>query len=150
MHHTKTLDMLDAAEHGDSKRIAMLLDETPELANASGEYDKTPLHWAAEKNFGRIAALLLDAGADVEHVTTWGSSALEWAGIMGSTTVADQLLEHGASGLNLAIAAGLGRLQDVQNFCEPKRIRRRSGHSKTAERHQRHQRLATRQCSHDR
>jgi len=115
---TKTLEMLDAAEHGDTKRLAELLDGSPDLANTSGEYNKTPLHWAAEKNLPEIARMLIAAGADIEQVTTWGSTPLEWAAVMGSAAVADILLEHGASGMNLVIAAGLGRLSDVHRFCE--------------------------------
>lgn len=118
MEETKTLDMLDAAEHGDTTRLSALLEESPELVNTSGEYNKTPLHWAAEKNFRDVADLLIQAGADVNARTIWGSTPLEWAGIMGSTAVADLLLEHGASGLSLSIAAGLGRLEEVRSLCE--------------------------------
>jgi len=110
VHESKTLDILDAAKHGDAKRIASLLAESPGLVNASGEYQKTPLHWAAEKGHANVAALLLDAGADVELLTSWGSTALEGAAIMGSVAVADMLLAHGATGLNVVTAAGLGKL----------------------------------------
>ncbi len=118
MHESKTLDILDAAKHGDTKRVAALLADSPDLVDASGEYDKTPLHWTAERDHAEVARLLLDAGADVERLTTWGSSALEWAAIMGSVAVAEILLSHGATGLNLVTAAGLGRLDEVRTFCD--------------------------------
>lgn len=110
--------MLDAAENGDIRKVHALLAEDPRLANAVGEYHKTPLHWAAEKNHGEVARLLLDAGADLNRLTTWGASPLEWAAYMGSDAVADQLLARGATGMNLVLAAGLGRLDEVTRYCE--------------------------------
>lgn len=115
---TPTLQMLEAASSGDAKTARALLESDASLANASGEYDKTPLHWAAERDDVELAALLLDAGADMNHVTTWGASALEWAGYLGSHRVAVLLLERGATGLNLVLAAGVGRLDDVRSLCE--------------------------------
>ena len=110
--------MLEAASSGDVKTAQALLESDASLANASGEYHKTPLHWAAERDDLEMAALLLDAGADIDSVTSWGASPLEWAGYLGSTRVADLLLQRGASGLNLVLAAGLGRLDDVRALCE--------------------------------
>jgi ankyrin repeat protein len=118
VHETKTLEMLDAAENGDIEKIHSLLAEDPRLANAVGEYHKTPLHWAAEKNHGEVARVLIDAGADLNRVTTWGASPLEWAAYMGSEEVADQLLARGATGMNLVLAAGLGRLDEVMDYCD--------------------------------
>lgn len=115
---TPTLQMLEAASSGDVKTAKALLESDASLANAAGEYHKTPLHWAAERDDFEMAALLLDAGADIDRVTSWGASPLEWAGYLGSTRVADLLLQRGASGLNLVLAAGLGRLDDVRALCE--------------------------------
>ncbi len=115
---TPTLQMLDAASSGDVKTVRALLESDASLANASGEYRRTPLHWAAERDDVAMAALLLDAGADLSRVTSWGASPLEWAGYSGSRRVVELLLERGASGLNLVLAAGVGRLDEVRSLCE--------------------------------
>ncbi len=104
---TPTLQILEAAESGDIQLIATLLGRDPDLANASGAYAKTPLHWAAENDHADAARLLLDGGADLARVTTWGATPLEWAGYLGSRAVAELLIERGAKGMNLVLAAGL-------------------------------------------
>jgi len=43
-------DIIDASKRGDAAAVTRLLAENTALANAKGEYDKTPLHWAAETN----------------------------------------------------------------------------------------------------
>lgn len=115
---TETLQLLEAAEAGDLKKVSDMLDHDPALVNASGEYGKTALHWAAEKNHADVAERLLEAGADIDRVTTWGSTPLEWAGYLGSRDVADLLIARGAKGMNLVVAAGLGMLSTVKGYCE--------------------------------
>jgi ankyrin repeat protein len=115
---TPLLQLLEAAAEGDVQTVARLLEADPALANASGEYGKTPLHWAAERNDAALAEVLLNAGAEVSRVTSWGASPLEWAGYLGNREVADLLLTHGAAGMNLVLAAGLGLLDDVKAYCE--------------------------------
>lgn len=78
------------------------------------EYGKTGLHFAAETDQVEIARELLDAGADIEALTSWGATPLDWAAVMGSTTVGDLLVESGASGFTLIVAAGLGKLEHVK------------------------------------
>jgi len=75
----------------------------------------TPLHAAAERGRAEIAALLLEAGAELEAETTWGMTPLEWAANMGRREVAEVLLAHGAR-LNLWSSAGLGMLEAVKSF----------------------------------
>lgn len=113
-----TLDMLDAAESGDAARVRLLLEQDPTLVNASAEYQKTALHWAAEKDFVAVAEVLLEAGADVTMRTSWGATALEWAGYLGSVGVAELLMARNAPGMNLVVAAGLGKLDLVRELCE--------------------------------
>ena len=78
------------------------------------DFHKTGLHLAAESDDVEAARLLLDAGADIEAVTSWGASPLDWAAVMGSTEVGDLLLARGASGFTLIVAAGLGKLEHVK------------------------------------
>ena len=86
---TPTLRILDAAESGDVQLLESLIEQDRDLVNASGEYSKTPLHWAAENDHVEAATLLLDNGADLTAETTWGATPLEWAGYLGSGAVAE-------------------------------------------------------------
>jgi ankyrin repeat protein len=107
---------IEAVQRGDALEVARMLSGEPQLARASGDYAKTALHWAAEKDHVEIARLLLDAGADIESTTAWGAAPLEWAAVMGSTRVADLLLSRGAAGLTLVTAAALGKLDAVRTI----------------------------------
>lgn len=109
-------DFLDAVKHGEVHVVAELLRARPELVSAADEYDKTGLHWAAETDQAETVPLLLDAGADIEALTSWGATPLDWAAAMGSVRVGDLLLARGASGLTLIVAAGLGKLDTVKSI----------------------------------
>lgn len=110
-------EILKAAEHGDVEKVRQLIAASPSLASVKGSYDKTPLHWAAEKNYRALAEVLVAVGADIAAETTWGMTPLQWAANMGSRGVADVLLAHGAgTQLNMWAAAGLGMLEIVQSF----------------------------------
>jgi RNA polymerase sigma factor (sigma-70 family) len=111
-------DIIEASKRGDVAAVAKLLAGNTALANAKGEHDKTPLHWAAETNQREIVELLVAAGADIELQTSWGATALEWAATLGSKDVGRALLERGARGLNLWTAAGLGLLEVVASYFE--------------------------------
>jgi uncharacterized protein len=107
-------EFLEAVKQGDTSAVVDLLRSRRELARFAGEHDKTGLHWAAETDQAEVAQVLLDAGADIEAKTSWGASPLDWAATMGSGRVADLLLSRGARGLTLVVAAGLGRLEEVE------------------------------------
>ncbi len=79
---------------------------------------KTPLHWAAERDDPDTAQSLLNAGADLEARTSWGATPLDWAATMGSTKVADLLLAHGAQGMDLVMAASLGKMDLVRELLD--------------------------------
>jgi ankyrin repeat protein len=113
---TQQQGFLNAVKQGDGPRVAELLRQEPELITAADEYDKTALHWAAEKDHAEIARMLLDAGADVEAKTNWGDTPLKWAATLGSANVAELLLGRGASGFTLIVAAALGKLNDVKRM----------------------------------
>ncbi|HET8887265.1 MAG TPA: ankyrin repeat domain-containing protein [Candidatus Angelobacter sp.] len=110
-------EMLQAAQRGDVARVRQLLATDTTLVNAKGAHNKTPLHWAAEKNNSELAELLVSSGADINAEVTWGMTPLQWAANMGSRDVAQVLLAHGAAPqLNMWCAAGLGMLDAVQSF----------------------------------
>jgi ankyrin repeat protein len=125
--------ILLASRHGNVEKVEELLAADPALVNAKGDYDKTPLHWAAEKNYLQLAEVLVRAGADINAETTWGSTPLQWAANMGSRGVADFLLEHGAGPqLNMWAAAGLGMLDVVQSFWDsPTTLKPNAGQTRT-------------------
>jgi ankyrin repeat protein len=129
----KKEQILIAAQQGNVASVQELLAADPVLINAKGEYDKTPLHWAAEKNNRRLADVLIAAGADINAETKWGSTPLQWAANMGSRDVADLLLAHGAQPqLNMWAAAGLGMLEVVQSFWDsPGALKPNAGQTRT-------------------
>ncbi len=110
--------IIDAVKAGDLERVRSLVATDRQLAAVRGDHDKTPLHWAAEKDRPEMVDLLLAGGADLEARTSWGATAFDWAASMGSARAAERLLAAGASGLNLVSAAGLGRLEEVRRIVE--------------------------------
>jgi uncharacterized protein len=88
------------------------------MVQEKDEYGKTALHFAAETDQVEAAQLLIDSGADIEALTSWGATPLDWAAVMGSTRVGDLLLARGATGLTLIVAGGLGKLETVKSIIE--------------------------------
>jgi ankyrin repeat protein len=109
--------ILAAARAGDAAAVERLLARDPALVGAVDAHRKTPLHLAAEHDHAEVAELLIEAGADLEAWTTWGTTPLEWAGVLGSRRTGDALVRHGAR-LTLGAAAGLGRLDAVRAMSE--------------------------------
>ena len=68
-------EMLQAAQRGDVVKVRQLLASDTTLANAKGAHNKTPLHWAAEKNYPELAELLVTAGADINAEVSWGMTS---------------------------------------------------------------------------
>jgi ankyrin repeat protein len=126
-------EMLQAAQRGDVAKVRQLLASDTTLVNAKGVHNKTPLHWAAEKNYPELAELLVTAGADINAEVSWGMTPLQWAANMGSRDVADILLAHGAAPqLNMWAASGLGMLDVVQSFWDsPNTLKPGAGQMRT-------------------
>jgi len=126
-------EMLQAAQRGDVAKVRQLLASDTTLVNAKGAHNKTPLHWAAEKNYRELAELLLTAGADINAEVSWGMTPLQWAANMGSRHVAEILLVHGAAPqLNMWCAAGLGMLDVVKSFWDsPNTLKPGAGQTRT-------------------
>lgn len=112
-------DFLEAVKRGQTNEVADLLRVQPELVRFADEYGKTGLHWAAETDQAETARLLLDAGADIEALTSWAATPLDWAAAMGSTKVGDLLIARGATGFTLIVAAGLGKFEHVKAIVAP-------------------------------
>lgn len=111
-------EFIEAAKQGDATKIGSMLKDDPELVRAAGDHLKTALHWAAEMNQAEVAAVLVEAGADIEARTSWGAAPFDWAATMGSSRVADLLVARGATGLTLITAASLGKLSAVRQIIE--------------------------------
>jgi ankyrin repeat protein len=128
-------EIFKAAERGDAAKVRQLLASDTTLANAKGAYNKTPLHWAAEKNHAEVAQLLISAGADINAEVSWGMTPLAWAANMGSRDVAEVLLANGAGPqLNMWCAAGLGMLDVVQSFWDgPDKLKPGAGQTRSRE-----------------
>ena len=109
-------EFLEAVKREDTRNVADLLRSRPELVRSTDEYLKTGLHLAAETDQVETARLFIDSGADIEALTSWGATPLDWAAVMGSTRVGDLLLASGAGGLTLIVAAGLGKFETVKSI----------------------------------
>lgn len=112
------VEIIQAVKDGTAPAVERLLSKDPGLTRATDEHLKTPLHWAAERDHDAVAAMLLDAGADLEAQTSWGATPLDWAATLGSTKVAELLIARGATGMNLVSAARLGKLDLVRTLLD--------------------------------
>jgi uncharacterized protein len=86
----------DVAKRGDRDSVRSLLREGADV-NASHGDGMSALHWAAEAGDAEMAAMLVEAGANVKSVTRIGHyTSLHLAARGGSAAVAGILLEAGA------------------------------------------------------
>jgi ankyrin repeat protein len=102
-------ELINATKKGDAARVAELLQSDPSLAQTRDEEGSTPLHHAAWKGHAEVAALLLDAGADVNaqnENTHYGGTPLHAAAHGNQRTVAEVLIARGA---DLNARSGNGR-----------------------------------------
>jgi len=77
----------EAIQQGNEGQVAELLDHSPDLVWAADPRKRTALHVAAEHDRDRIAALLIDAGADPAAVSADGLTPLQCAQKAGSAKV---------------------------------------------------------------
>jgi ABC-type Mn2+/Zn2+ transport system permease subunit len=101
-----TAALLLAMNRGETAKVRTLLNSDATLAKAQGAHGTTPLHWLANMASvepdaaGDIAALLIDAGADVDARTEEGETPLitaAWASSnKGALAVATALIAHHA------------------------------------------------------
>jgi ankyrin repeat protein len=108
-----------AAATCDERLVALLLERgaDPASANAHGW---TPLHQAAYSGLPLLARMLLDAGAPVDVSARGdGGTPLVIALFWGNRDVAELLAERGIFPRNLRTAAGLGRLELIDELVAP-------------------------------
>jgi ankyrin repeat protein len=87
MSQAPATSLFEAIQHGDEARVVQSLTDSPDLVWAADRHLKTALHVAAEHDQDRLAALLVDAGADLEAKTSGGMTPLQLAAAKGSTKV---------------------------------------------------------------
>jgi ankyrin repeat protein len=104
---------------GDERLVSLLLERgaDPSRGNAHGW---TPLHQAAYGNHLRLARILLDAGAPADVSARGdGGTPLVVALFWGHREAAELLAEQGLAPGNLRVAAGLGRLELIEELVRP-------------------------------
>ncbi len=92
--------------------VAALLIDAGALIDDRGPdgHDETPLHWTASSDDVDVACVLVDRGANIELPDGSIGTPLANAVGYGCWNVARLLVERGARGEDLWIAAGLGLL----------------------------------------
>ena len=94
LHTKKTI--FDAIEAGNVKLLDEVIRTNPDLANAKGQFDFTPLHIAAEHRLKDITALLLQNGANPNARNDEGATPLHFAVSGGDAQIVSLLLAKGA------------------------------------------------------
>ena len=87
---------LDAWDLGWKERAVLRLQEEPgEVNRQYGEWDKTLLHFAAERNDEELTRAVLAAGPDLRlRDKAYQSTSLEWARHFGYTRIAELIEAH--------------------------------------------------------
>lgn len=90
----------EVAACGDINTVRLLLNDSAADPNYRDRDGWSPIHWAAEESQHRaLVALLLDRGANVNAVSSYGTSPLHCAANGGIVSIVRMLLENGADPL---------------------------------------------------
>jgi len=108
-----------AAATRDERLVAVLLRRGPDVAGAN-VHGWTALHQAAYGDLPAMARMLLDARAPVDVAARGdGGTPLVVALFWGNRTTAELLAGHGVHPGNLRTAAGLGRIELIEELVGP-------------------------------
>jgi ankyrin repeat protein len=92
-------EIIKAAKKGATELVKTLLALDGSLVNARDSDGSTPLHCATWKGHQEVAAVLIDAGADVNAHNQndhWGTTPLHAAAHANQTAIAQMLIDYGA------------------------------------------------------
>jgi ankyrin repeat protein len=99
--HGAAYRALEAAAVGDEEGLKRILAADSKAAHETDGYGRNALHWAARNGYAECAAIILDAGVDVNIKSTWlNRTPLHYVaeGVSpGHIQTARLLLERGAS-----------------------------------------------------
>jgi ankyrin repeat protein len=100
----------------DERLVRLLLDRGADVGRGNA-HGWTPLHQAAYSDLPVLARMLLDAGAPVDVSARGdGGTPLVVALFWGNRTTAELLAGHGLQPHNLRVAAGLGRVDVIEEL----------------------------------
>jgi len=91
-----TVNSIPDFEGAEIVSIQQMIQNSPDLINAPGENRLTPLARAAVNGWLKVAAYLLDHGADVNAGANTGATALYQSAGAGNRAMVELLLSHGA------------------------------------------------------
>ena len=87
----------EGLEENNLRKVALALNLGANIESHVQETIWTPLHRASVKNYFKIANLLIQNGADVNAIDTFGYTPLVWAVKCDAIEIADVLLQMGSS-----------------------------------------------------
>lgn len=87
----------EGVEENNIRKVALALNlgANMELHDVGSNW--TPLHRASVKNYFKIANLLIQNGANINAIDTFGYTPLVWAVKCDAVEIADVLLQKGSS-----------------------------------------------------
>ena len=88
--------LINAAKKNDVKRIVEEIKSGVDVNSRWGQYRKTALHFAAEKDHGESVKVLLESRADIEARSSDDSTPLIYAAWKGSNEALKLLINAGA------------------------------------------------------
>jgi len=88
--------LIDAAKRGDVEAIRRALATGEPVDQGDYKFENTPLMHAAIKGCVPCVELLLDHGADINHMNSGYATPLIWAAMQGSAAMVQVLLQRGA------------------------------------------------------
>ena len=109
------MDIFAAAVYGDVERVSALLEDDPELVNAQGPYEATPLSGATAHGKKDVVEILLAHGADINATDGVGFTAVHGAAFQGHEDVVE-LLSQRAGDANIFAASALGMTGRVKEL----------------------------------
>ena len=89
-------DIHEAVKKKDLDQVKAILEKNPELLNARGEYERTPLIQAVFSLSKAVFKFLVEKGADVNLPDKQGLCQLHFVALRGERELADLLISKGA------------------------------------------------------